>query len=354
MAAELIAVGMVTPVGLTSASTAAAVRAGIARLSESRVWGRAGEPLVMGLLKDEYLPPLAPSLEKHPALSPHTQRLLRLAGPALREALARCPTPASVPVLLGLHEPWPELPVPDGEDFLKALAAQAGVEPATARSQVFCQGRASGLVALEQALKLLDAERRTPFVVAGGVDSYLALDLLARLDGEGRLPTGVITDGFIPGEGAAFLLLARPGEARRLGLEPLAVLAGVGLAEERGHRYSPEPYLGEGLAAAFTRLFKGREALPPIRCVYAGLNGESFWAKEWGVAWLRNSKRFVEALQLEHPVQNFGDPGAALGPLLVGLAAIGLHRGHQEGPCLVWCSSDGEERGAALLHRMSA
>jgi 3-oxoacyl-[acyl-carrier-protein] synthase-1 len=302
----------------------------------------------------EHLPPLAPSLARHSGLSPHDQRLLRLAGPALREALAHCPTPASVPVLVGLHEPWPELPVPDSEDFLKALAAQAGVEPATARSRVFSQGRASGLVALEQALKLLGEERRTPLVVAGGVDSYLALDLLARLDGEGRLPTGVITDGFIPGEGAAFLLLARPGEARRLGLAPLALLAGVGLAEERGHRYSPEPYLGEGLAAAFTQLFKGREAPPPIHRVYAGLNGESFWAKEWGVAYLRNSKRFVEGLQLEHPVQNFGDPGAALGPLMVGLAAIGLHRGHQEGPCLVWCSSDGSERGAALLQRMPA
>jgi 3-oxoacyl-[acyl-carrier-protein] synthase-1 len=352
MAAEILAVGMVTPVGLASASTAAAVRAGIARLEESSVWGRAGEPLVMGLLKDEHLPPLAPAVAKRTALTPHAQRLLRLAGPALQEALKPCPDATAVPVLIGLHEPWPDLPAPPGTDFLKHLGPQAQVDFAVPRSRVFTQGRASGLIALEQALKLLSSDRRTPFVVAGGVDSYLSHELLARLDREDRLPTGPITDGFIPGEGAAFLLLARPGEARRLGLAPVACLAGVGIDEEKGHRYSSAPYLGEGLAGAFARLFESCEAPSPIRCVYSGLNGESFWAKEWGVAYLRNAGRFAGKLELEHPVQNFGDPGAALGPLMVGLAAIGLQRGYQEGPCLVWCSSDREERATALVQRM--
>jgi 3-oxoacyl-[acyl-carrier-protein] synthase-1 len=349
MAAEIIGVGMVTPVGLASAPTAAAVRAGITRLNESDVFAKHGKPLVMGLLKDEHLPPLAPSLEKYPTLVPHAQRLLRLSTPALREVLRLCPSPAAVPVLVGLHEPWPELPVPVGVDFLRQLGAQAQVEFALSQSRLFTQGRAAGLVALEQALKLLSSDRRTPFVIAGGVDSYLAPELLARLDREERLPTGPVTDGFIPGEGAAFLLLARQGEARRLGREPVAYVSGVAIDEERGHRYSSEPYLGEGLAGAFARLFESIEAPPPIRCVYAGLNGESFWAKEWGVAYLRNKRRFAEALRIEHPIQNFGDPGAALRPLMVALSAIGLQRGYREDPCLVWCSSDRKERGAVLV-----
>jgi len=53
---------------------------------------------------------------------------------------------------------------------------------------------------------------------------------------------------------------------------------------------------------------------------------------------------------VEHPVENFGDPGAALGAILLGRAAIGLQRGYRQGPCLVWCSSDREERGAAMIH----
>jgi 3-oxoacyl-[acyl-carrier-protein] synthase I len=350
MAAEILAVGMVTPVGLTSASTAAAIRAGITRLNESLVFGRHGEPLFMGLLKDEHLPPLASSLERHPNLGPHAQRLLRLAVPALREVFRPCPEPGAVPVLVGLHEPWPELPALDGADFLKHLQFQAQADFALARSQVFSQGRASGMIALDHALKLLEGrDQRTTFVVAGGVDSYLAPDLLARLDREGRLPTGPITDGFIPGEGAAFLLLARPGEARRLKLEPIATLSGIGLGEEKGHRYSAEPYLGEGLASAFARLFESCGVCPPIRSVYAGLNGENFWTKEWGVSYLRHARRFAENVQIEHPIQNFGDPGAALGPLMVALSAIGLQRGYREDPCLVWCSSDCGKRGAALM-----
>lgn len=350
MAAEILAVGMVTPVGLAAAPVAAAIRSGIARLNESSVLRADGEPLVMGLVKDEYLPPLAPSLEKRTALTAHARRLLQLAAPALQEALGPCPAPAMAPLLLGLREPWPELPAM-GADFLKHLEHQAQKEFAVSRSKVFPQGRASGVIALDYALKMLRSDRSTPFVLVGGVDSYLEPALLARLGSEGRIPSGLITDAFIPGEGAAFLLLARPGEARRHGLTPLAGVAGVGLGEEKGHRYSSEPYLGEGLAGAFARVFSQVEAPPPIRCVYAGLNGESFWAKEWGVAYLRNAKRFVADVRIEHPVQSIGDPGAALGPLMVGLAAIGIQRGYRQESCLVWCSSDHEARGAVLVSR---
>lgn len=348
MVAEIIAVGMVTPVGVAAAPAAAAVRAGIARLNESKVLNKDGEPLVMSWVKEEHLPPLSPSLEKLSAVTAHARRLLRLAAPALQEALEPCPDPAAIPVFLGLREPWPDLPAA-GADLLKHLEHQSQRTFAISRSKVFPQGRASGLVALEQALKLLSSDKNTPFVVVGGVDSYQEPALLTRLESEGRIPTGLITDGFIPGEGAAFLLLARPGQARRLGLTPLAGLDGVGLGEEKGHRYSSDPYLGEGLAGAFARLFAQAEVPSPIRSVYAGLNGESFWAKEWGVAYLRNAKRFAEKVQIEHPVQSFGDPGAALGPLMVGLAVVGLQRGYREAPCLVWCSSDRETRGAVLV-----
>jgi len=83
--------------------------------------------------------------------------------------------------------------------------------------------------------------------------------------------------------------------------------------------------------------------------VYAGLNGESFWAKEWGVAYLRNSSRFHPALHIDHPIENIGDPGAALGSIMLSLAAISLHKGYRPSPCLIWCCSDREERSAAII-----
>ena len=61
----------------------------------------------------------------------------------------------------------------------------------------------------------------------------------------------------------------------------------------------------------------------------------------------------MDDIALAHPVDCFGDAGAALGPLLVSLGAIGIQKGYVREPCLAWCSSDRETRGAALLRGAS-
>jgi 3-oxoacyl-[acyl-carrier-protein] synthase-1 len=272
--------------------------------------------------------------------------MLRLATQALQEASRGG---AALPLFLAL----PELSM-KGEDiisatFLEHLATQAGVELNLPQSRVFHQGRAGGLVAVANACQALRSGRfRT--VLVGGVDTYLDLQLLAGLGMEGRLLVEGAFDGFIPGEGAAFLLLGVPGEARRQKRVPLAHLLGIGIGKEEGHLYSDAPYRGEGLAQAFHQLFASLSTdTPRIRCVYAGLNGENFWAKEWGVAYLRHRQHFEEYLRVEHPIELTGDSGAAVGTTMTGLAALGLYKGYRQGPILVWSSSDREARAAVLL-----
>jgi len=274
--------------------------------------------------------------------------MLRLSGSALHEAARHGDGPMTC--LLALPEPPLDGPNPIGESFLEDLSVQAGVELDLRRSRVFRQGRAGGLLALKQAVALL-AERREAYVLVGGVDSHLDFQVLAELDAQERLrASSGPSDSFIPGEGAAFVLLGSLGSGRRLRIDPQAHLLGVGTGFEQGHRLSAHPHLGEGLADAFRVLFA---SLPPaagqIRCVYAGLNGESFWAKDWGVAYQRNARRFAEQFHIEHPVEFLGDPGAALGPLMVGLATIGVRKGYREAPCLVWCASDQGACAAALI-----
>ena len=79
------------------------------------------------------------------------------------------------------------------------------------------------------------------------------------------------------------------------------------------------------------------------------MNGESVWAKEWGTAFIRNRARFDENAEMNHPAEYYGDPGAAAGPLMAGLALTGLHRGYLKGPVLVFTSSDHGQRAAVLL-----
>lgn len=342
---EILAVGLATPVGLDARSASTAIRAGICRHGSSRVRDLDGEPQTMSLVPDAYLPPLAAPLRRSRGRTAACARRLSLAALALQEAAARCPEPA--PLLLALPDEVSGGDPEAGPHFLSDLALQAGVALDLHGSRVR-RGTAGGLHALRDALALLAADPSRCALV-GGVDTFLDLGRLAALDAEDRLaPAG--SDGFVPGEGAAFLLVGTRVSRRRLGLDALARVVGVGLGDEAGHRGSPEPYRGDGLAAAFRTLLG---ALPPdhapVRCVYAGFNGENLPAKEWGVAYLRHAQRFAEGVRVEHPADCIGDAGAALGPIMLALAAAGIAAGHREAPCLVWSTSDGPERAAALL-----
>lgn len=344
--ADILAVGLTTPVGLDALRAAAAIRAGITRFSESKIQSGNRKPQVLSLVEDEFLPVLDSAIQRPRSMAPARVRMLRLSTYALREASAPCTEPP--PLLLALPENRPGTEDVIAPRFVEDLALQTGVKLDERNSRLYRQGGAGGLFALRDALALLAAER-FPYLLVGGVDSLLGLRRLGELDAEGRLQRGSM-DGFLPGEGAAFLLLGSGALCRHLGLEPLAHITGVGVGSERGHRSSKEPYRGEGLAEAFQVLFASLPAgVPKVDCVYAGFNGENMPAKEWGVAYIRSSEYFADDLRVEHPADCIGDAGVALGPIMLALAAIDFRKGYQKEPCLVWSTSEEEARAAAMV-----
>jgi len=343
-------IGMANALGLSAPQTATSVRAGISGYRKTSILDANEERITMALVPEADLPPLSPELEGA-GLTGRTTRLLRLATLALPECLAKEQRSEQIPLLIAIPDAHPGLSLPIGSDFLDRLAQQSGLVFDRQHSRVFPHGRAGGLLALHEALNQLRAgsvER----IIVGGVDSHLDLMLLAMLAEEQRLRADGNYDGFTPGEGAAFLLLMRADTAAREGREIFAYVDEAGSADEPGHRYSEIPYRGEGLDLAFKRAFSTlSSSLGPVRTVYAGFNGEHFSSKEWGVAHVRHRARFAEDVRIEHPADCFGDVGAALGPMMIGLAALGMQRGYRRSPCLVWCSSDKAERGAVLLHK---
>jgi 3-oxoacyl-[acyl-carrier-protein] synthase-1 len=86
-----------------------------------------------------------------------------------------------------------------------------------------------------------------------------------------------------------------------------------------------------------------------VATTFAGFNGENFDAKMWGVARLRHNDFFIPGMVMEHPADKFGDAGAAMGAILVALAAEALATGTRPGPALAWAASDREPRGCAML-----
>lgn len=345
--AWIIGIGMMTPVGDCAAQTASSVRAGISRYQESSIHNKRFDPMTLALLPEENLPPLNEDLAALSGLTSRQMRMLRLAHPALLESLESLPDGVSLPLLLAGPEPMADCPPVMTEALLDHLITQTEAPVNRDNSAIFPTGRAGGLAALQAALVILE-QGEQEYVVVGGVDTYLDLYLLSTLDMEDRVLANGVMDGFCPGEGAGFLLLCLEQVKQKQNIEALAKIHPPGLADEEGHRYSDQPYKGDGLAETMNTAIANASP-PPIRAVLASLNGENFGAKEWGVAMMRNQSAFDESFKLEHPAEYFGDTGAAVGPILIGLAVIGMNKGHISDPALVWCSSEFEQRGAVCV-----
>ncbi|MGH7674570.1 MAG: beta-ketoacyl synthase N-terminal-like domain-containing protein [Gemmatimonadales bacterium] len=343
----VVGVGMITSVGLSAPETSASVRAGIMRFEEATLHDHVYQPFTLAEVPEYGLPDSPDDFGRLEASS-REDRMLRLTECALGECLNLLPSRAASP---GLIVALPETPTTrpvDEAALLEDLAQAVGGRVDLRRSNASPRGRAGGLAAIARAGDLIRAGQ-ADLVVAGGIDTYRDSWVLARLDAERRVKSEVNLDGFIPGEGAAFLLLADRRAAGALGLAPMAAVSRVAEAFETGHLYSDEPYSGAGLAATLAQLFQSGAASAPIQEVYSSMNGESFWAKEWGVAFLRNRAAFHAAHRMHHPADCYGDIGAACGPLMVGLAAVGIRDGYRRSPALVYGSSDHGARAALIV-----
>lgn len=347
MGAVVVGIGMMTPVGLSAGETDASVRAGLARFSETDFRDRRFDRITLAEVPDDGLPALDESVGRADGLTAREERMLRLAAPPLRECLAPLGGRRG-PVALCLALPETATTRPTrAERFLDLLGRQSGGAIAPAQSDATHAGRAGGLIAVGQAVATIEAGV-ADVVVAGGVDSYRDPYVLGTLDLEERLKSRAAPKGFVPGEGAAFLAIASEDAAARAGWRVFARVSAVALGFEEGHQYSAAPYRGDGLAATFARLAALGAVPEPVGHVYSSMNGEQFWAKEWGVAVVRNRALFRDDHDVAHPADCVGDTGAASGPLMLGLAARRTARPDAR-PALVYGSSDRGARAALVV-----
>ncbi|PKG84089.1 hypothetical protein CXF85_09215 [Colwellia sp. 75C3] len=343
----IAATGMITPVGFNTAMTHAAVQAGINVYERGSYCNGNVEALTMTQVPDDALPPLAAPLIDVLGLTARQARMLQLAAPAIEQIyqqMAELPnTDISAPmaVFLAGPEPIPNAPLPIRSIFLKHLQCQIEKPIDLDNSKVFPMGRAGAFFALESAFQYLQTSSQ-PFALVGGVDTFWHATTLSKFMQDKRVKTEAGgADCFVPGEGAGFILLSKQA------LSPNnRAITRPGLAAEEGHRYSDEPYLGNGLAQAFTEAVGFANIMPEnnIKAIYSSLNGELFGGKEFGVAQVRNAKVISPEANHQHPADCYGDLGAATGPVLLALAALNSAK-----PSICYGSSDDEFRGAACV-----
>jgi 3-oxoacyl-[acyl-carrier-protein] synthase-1 len=201
----------------------------------------------------------------------------------------------------------------------------------------------SGAVGIREASKLVN-EQGFARVVLAGVDSYLVAPTVNSFDARRRLLTETNSNGFIPGEaGAAVLVGPDHGEPG------LAVLS-LGLAVEKTTIESDEPLRGEGLASAYKQALDAAGlGLHEIDYRIADLSGEQYGFKEAALAVARIMRVRREAQDIWHPADCVGETGAGVMPLLLGFASWAAERGFAPGPRILAQAGNDDGRRVALI-----
>lgn len=328
-----------TAAGFNWATTCAAIRAGLSGVREDNLWDpTAGARMNVGR-------PRTHQWWEGPDM------LAELATPTILECLAAANSAdTEVPIFVLLPPPDRPLRPPDLEQIV-----HHGIERRLGRAlppgSLLIPEGATGLFTAHERARRLIAGGQASEVVVVAAESFLRQPLAEFYIEHDRLLTADNSDGFIPGEAAAAILLARP--QRRA--ERDVLIAGWGQGHEAGGILNDEPLSGHGLTRALrSALSVAGRRFDETNYWLTDQNGEAYRFKESTLAQIRLERRSVPATRpfpIWHPIEYLGEIGTAIGPTLLGLALF-AHR-HRFAPGmlgLMHVTEDMGQRSAFVLH----
>ena len=343
-------IGMVTPVGHTAYESCASIRAGIVRMIDI-------DYFIIENAAFEEVPvtgcPICGVTDGHVGLG----RWTKMAARAIQDLMVNAKLSEKDLTTSGLFLGLPSLER-EGVDTRIAdmLALRVGqwtkTEGLEDRTRVYIEGHAGMAKALITALGELKANK-VQHAIVGGVDSLVEPETLGFFYVKDRLKTEDNTDGFIPGEAAAFMILENMEHAQSRGADIMAILEAPHNATEPVTIWSEDPSEGSGLSQAIRGTF---EQLSD-KGVHTGLiindlNGETYRAKEFGSAATRVLRTMQTEWQLWHPAECIGDTGAASFAIAACVGARSLQKGYAKTENILVCgSSDDGLRGSVYLRQ---
>ena len=201
-------------------------------------------------------------------------------------------------------------------------------------SDVITQGHTSGYRALDIARKLLH-DGKVQACIISGVDSYLNASSLIWLDQHWRLKTEENSDGMIPGEAAAAILVERQAN-----VDSVLKILGLGFGHEHVHVLSEEPLMGLGLAeAARMALIDAGWQLHDIDFRLSDATGESYGFKEQALALSKLMRIRKEELPIWHCADSIGSSGAAVGICQLVICSQAFKKHYAVGNRAISCTS---------------
>jgi 3-oxoacyl-[acyl-carrier-protein] synthase-1 len=331
----ILASGMVTGVGLDAEASCAAIRCAIDNFSETRFINKDGEWIIGSPV----------SLEK-PWRG--LNKLLHMVVAAIKQCLAHAASTKQETIALLLciaEEDRPgRLQGLDAQLF-EQIQNELGVRFHPS-SEVIARGRVGGAVAVRIARRLITQEH-LPLCLIAGVDSLLVAPTLAAFEAKFRLLTSSNSNGFIPGEAAAAILVGPPDRA----IHPKFFCLGIGSGQENATIDSEHPLRGDGLVRAISSAFAdAQRGFEDIDYRLTDANGEQYWFKEAALAMTRILRVRKEHLYLWHVADSIGETGAAAAPAALGVALAAARNDYAPGPAvLCHFGNDQGERVAMVL-----
>lgn len=299
---RVVSRAMCCSVGYTAPAASAAINARLNHFRETQFVSRGGAPIIGGALFE---------VDTWGA-----ERLSYMLRSVIAEALAEhiAVDAAQIAILvIGAEPQRPGRPSNCLADALAEIlgeARQHGKE-FHALSQFCDYGKAGIGKALELASQLLESEGGLEYVLLAAADSLLDAGAVERFLDEERIATESNADGFIPAEGAGAVLLTKVPAAT-----PALWIEGVATAQEDWRLDSDTPLRAQGLTAVI------RGAAAAANCQVAsldfhasGMTGESWYAKEVGLALARCMERKKPEFPHLMVVRSVGETGTA-SPLL--------------------------------------
>ena len=189
--------GLMTAVGFNSAATCAAIRGGVGGTHESNLWDSG---------TGKYLFACRVNL---PHWWEQDDMLPELVAPAIHQCrvAAQPHPPEHIPLLLGVAAPGrPNRSSYLDHQLLSDVQRKLGAQ-FHPTSRIIAEGRVSVIVALKEAVTLIETHG-VPCCIIAGVDSFLRRSVADHYLEDRRIKSEDNSNGFIPGEAGTAILVA--------------------------------------------------------------------------------------------------------------------------------------------------
>ena len=325
--------GMVTSVGHSAPAACAAIRAKVANPTETRFIDRAGD-WITGHSVD-----LSRSVRG-------VEKLAWMGALAADECMRGTPSPSEeVPLIMCVAEEGRPGRFAGLDDALFLRIEQLLSTRFHRDSVVIAEGRNGLAVALRRAHGLIESGACATALILG-VDTFLTAETIGALLDEDRLLLPTNSNGFMPGEAAAAILVGSPHS------RPSLQCLGIGFGIEPATLGSGQPLRGIGMRQAVrAALADSGLTGDDLHFRVADVSGEQYYFKEASLCLAGLFRRPKETFEFWHFAEATGEVGAAAGPLAVGVLEAAHRKSYAPGRISLCHFSDAGSKRSALIFR---